>query len=393
MQVQCPNCSKQMEVPGDLLGKNIFCTSCGSRIQAVGLKSAAPVPPPSPATGEGPTKKCPYCAETILKAARKCRYCKQDLPDGVDSEAVRDRLRMKDKKAADQNLAAASLSQPAPKFGRFRTLTKVMAGLCALFLVLGVASIIIVSHIEKEEKEANLRNQQTVDLSQLMTERTNAAPYRVLSQPNSLINHKEDWLTVAVLSFMMLLIFGLILLVVFIVDLSVPASDKRTTPALGLKAFLSALRLGRYGYGYYCLLDGDKDGLTRSRQAIEPVKVYGGDFGFSGLEGFKQYWKGICRPGEGQSRRMVVTNVRTEKSAGDYAQVSGRVRIESYPSAVVWTVLISPLLAIILVLAMTKRQELTLTKLMRKVGSQWFVVNGELSSVEDNAWEAVAGRN
>jgi len=43
-----------------------------------------------------------------------------------------------------------------------------------------------------------------------------------------------------------------------------------------------------------------------------------------------------------------------------------------------------------LVFAMTKREEITVTKLMRKVGDQWYVVNGELSSVEDNAWEAAA---
>jgi hypothetical protein len=264
---------------------------------------------------------------------------------------------MKDKKAADQGLAAASLSQPAPKFGRFRTLTKVMAGLCTLFLALGVLAIILINSSEVSSSE------------------------------------EEGWVALAVFSFMLLFVFGLILLVAFINDLGVPSFHGRTAPDLGLKTFLAGLRFGRFDLAYACLLEGDKDRLTRSRQAIEPVKVYGGDFDFSGLEGFKQYWKGICRPGEGQSRRMVATNIRTEKSAGDYAQVSSRVRIESYPSALVWTVLISPLLAIILVLAMTKRQELTVIKLMRKVGNQWFVVNGELSSVEDNAWEAAAGRN
>jgi len=355
MQLQCPNCSNQIEVPDDFRSKNFFCTTCGSRIQAAGLKTAASAPPT--AAGEGPTKKCPYCAETILKAARKCRYCKQDLPDGVDSEFVRDRLRMKDKKAADQGLAAASQSLPSPRFGRFRTVTKVMAGLCVLFLALGVLAIILINSSEVSSRE------------------------------------EDGWVALAVFSFILLFIFGVVLLVCFINDLNVPSFAKRTTPDLGFKTFLGGVRFGRFDMAYACLLDGDKDGLTRSRQAIEPVKVYGGDYDFSSMEGFKQYWKGICRPGEGQSRRMVVAQVRSEKSAGDYAQVSGRVRVESYPSAVVWTVLISPLLAIILVLAMTKRQELNVTKLMRRVGDQWFVVNGELSSLEDNAWEAVAGRN
>lgn len=87
---------------------------------------------------------------------------------------------------------------------------------------------------------------------------------------------------------------------------------------------------------------------------------------------------------------MVVTNVREEKVGSNYALVSARVRIESYPSAVLWTVILSVLLTLILVYAMTKRQEFTVTKLMRQVGGQWYVVNGELSSAEDNAWEVAA---
>jgi hypothetical protein len=32
------------------------------------------------ATNDGPTRACPFCAETIKQAAKVCRYCGRDLP-------------------------------------------------------------------------------------------------------------------------------------------------------------------------------------------------------------------------------------------------------------------------------------------------------------------------
>ncbi len=346
MQVHCPNCSKPFEVPDNLAGKSIFCTSCGSRIQAAGSKTT--VAALSASAGQEAVKKCPYCAETILKAARKCRFCKQDLPEGADSESIRERFKMKERKISEQRVAGGPPPIPRSISGRFRTVTKVLAGITGLFLLLALAGGIL--------------------------------PF----------NRSDDREAMLGLGITFTFLFGIILLVVFVIDLSVPSADKRTSPGLGLKTFLGALRMGRYGLAYACLLDGDKDSLERARQPIELVKVWGGNFVFSDLAGFKQYWKGLCHAGGGQNRRLVVTNVREEKVGSNYALVSAKVRIESYPSAVLWTIILSVLLALILVLAMTKRQEITVTKLMRQVGGQWYVVNGELSSVEDNAWEVAA---
>jgi len=344
VQIQCPGCSKVVEVPEVSAGQVVACPACGGQMQ---VPETAPDPalPTLPAAPQAPqpTKQCPYCGETVLAVATKCKHCQEEIPEGGDVESIRRRLAAKEEKLAKQ-LASGGLPEiPYLVGGKFRVRTMVAAGIALVGLVMVIIGV---------------------------------SDY-----------HLEELIGLGI---MPMIISGVCFLVALINDCTVPSSSARKTPVKGLKAFLGAIRVGRYKYAYACLLDGDKDDLTRTRRPIHEVKVERGEFNFKSLEGFKRYWKGLAGASGAYMRRVSLSGFSEEQVNGDCAVVSASVKIESYP----WPLLIGLPFALvpvaIVIMLVTKRETVGVSKLLRKVNGQWCVVNGELDSLEDRAIDVAA---
>lgn len=82
-EFNCPHCEQWLEAPQEMMGETIDCPSCNGSIELP--KPAAQAERETPPEPE--TKNCPFCAETILATAVKCKHCGEFL-NGQQSQPL-----------------------------------------------------------------------------------------------------------------------------------------------------------------------------------------------------------------------------------------------------------------------------------------------------------------
>lgn len=98
LRTTCPQCQRSVTAPDRYAGRDAKCPGCGGALHFPGDEAAAVLDSPAIAAGETDVAArdeidCPFCAEPIRAAARKCKHCGEFLDPQAAIDAHENRLR------------------------------------------------------------------------------------------------------------------------------------------------------------------------------------------------------------------------------------------------------------------------------------------------------------
>lgn len=297
--------------------------------------AAAPREAPSPAPAAGRLKQCPFCLEQIPEIALECPACRRRIAGAGSPADFRRRLLVQElvlRQALRERRLGAVRGGLLTRF-RKRTLTTSGAAGAGLAAWLAV---------------------------------------RAMPEPSAPVG---------------LVFFGwiaaLVVLVCFLTDdLRWLAVRRRRRPGDALTAFVRAMQIGRYEDAYACVLPGDRNDRPRLRRAVQALNLGGGRSTFADPDGFRAYWHPLFSVPDSSVR---LSGPRVVREQGDFAVVAAEFsatrRAGGWGGGLIGAAVRS---------AMARENELGLRKLVRRVDGRWYLVNGELSSPEDQALEQFA---
>lgn len=181
-------------------------------------------------------------------------------------------------------------------------------------------------------------------------------------------------------------IFGLLAIILLVVDLRMVPRDQPASPEATLKHFFKAIALGRLGYAWAALCPTARE-QTVETPALGQIPVGAGSFTLRSTEDFKRYTQTFARPGSGQMRTMQVKQATLLSENGDVADVELTVQFQAWPQwaqvlgvlGFVFVRLLGVVIFLVLFFALRKTHNVMVRKtLIRGSNGVWYVYSGDI---------------